>query len=92
LRNTTKNGLEYGRGSINCSSVVVFVDFDYTSDLNKSRSFTCYVFTLFGCTISWKATLQLTVALFTIEAKYIIATKVTNEAIWLKGFVGDFGL
>ena len=51
-----------------------------------------YVFTLFGCTISWKATLQSTIALSTTEAEYMVATEAVKESIWLKGLVSDLGL
>ena len=37
--------------------VVGYVDSDYAGDLDKRRSLTGYIFTVFGCTISWKATL-----------------------------------
>ncbi|RDY12700.1 hypothetical protein CR513_02471, partial [Mucuna pruriens] len=49
---------------------VGYVDSDYGGDLVRRRSLTCYVFTLYECAISWKATLQPTITLFTIEAKY----------------------
>ena len=51
-----------------------------------------YVFTLSGCTISWKATLQSTIALSTTEAEYMVATEAVKESIWLKGLVSDLGL
>ena len=51
-----------------------------------------YVYTLSGCAISWKATLQSTVALSTIEAEYMALTEAANEAIWLRGLVQDLGL
>ena len=48
--------------------VVGYVDSDYAGDLDKRRSLTGYVFTIGGCAISWKVSLQSTVALLTIEA------------------------
>ena len=71
--------------------IVGYVDFDYDEDWDK-RSLTGYVFTLCGSVISWKATLQSIVALSTIKAKYMAATKAVKETIWLKGLVGDLGL
>ena len=63
-----------------------YVDADYAGDLDKRRSLTRYVFTLFGCTVSWKAQLQLVVAFFTTEVEYIAATEGVKEAICgLKG-------
>ena len=57
LRGTANVVLVYYRAFTNSSSVVGFVDSDYAVDLDKNRSLTGYVFILFGCTISWKATL-----------------------------------
>jgi hypothetical protein len=62
------------------------VDSDYAGDLDKRRSLTGFVFTLSGCAISWKATLQSTIALSTIEVKAV------KEAIWLRDLVSDLGL
>ncbi|PHT38252.1 hypothetical protein CQW23_21825 [Capsicum baccatum] len=45
----------------------------------------CYVFTISGCAINWKATLQNTVALSTTEAEYMVITEAFKETIWLKG-------
>jgi hypothetical protein len=50
------------------------------------------VFTLSGCAISWKATLQSTVALSTTKAEYMAAAEAVKEAIWLRGLVSDLGL
>jgi hypothetical protein len=92
LRGTADVGLVYDRASTDSSNFVGFVDSHYAGDLDKRRSLTGYVFTLFGCTISWKATLQSTVALSTTEAEYMAVTEAVKEAIWLKGLVGDLGL
>jgi hypothetical protein len=92
LRGTTDVGLVYHRGSGISSSVIGYVDLDYASDLDKRRSLTGFVFTLLGCAISWKATLQSTVALSTTEAEYMAAAEAVKEAIWLRGLVSDLGL
>ncbi|KAI4339466.1 hypothetical protein MLD38_024409 [Melastoma candidum] len=42
--------------------------------------------------ISWKATLQSTVALFTTEAEYMSLTAGVKEGFWLLGLVGSLGL
>ncbi|KAF3651954.1 hypothetical protein FXO37_17746 [Capsicum annuum] len=47
----------------------------------------CYVFTIGGCAINWKATLQTTIALSTTEAEYIAITEACKEFICLKGLV-----
>ena len=75
-----------------CSdSVCGYVDSDFVGDLDKRRSASGYVFTLVGGEISWMLKLQATVGQSTIEAKYIIVSHACKEAIWLKGFLGEFG-
>ena len=72
--------------------IVGYVDSDYARDLDKRRSLTRYVFTLCGNVISWKATLQSTIALSTIEAKCMTITEAVKAVIWLKGLVSQFRL
>ena len=92
LRGTMNFGLIFDRDVDLSSKVTGFVDSDYAGDLDKRRSLTGYVFTLCGSAISWKATLQSTVALSTTEAEYMAAAEAVKEAIWLKGLVNDLGL
>ncbi|KAL5551202.1 hypothetical protein UlMin_001378 [Ulmus minor] len=84
-------GLLYKRCEGSSAKLMGYVDADYAGDLDKQRSLTEYVFTLFGCTVSWKAQLQPVVALSTTEAEYIAATEGVKEAMWLKGLVGELG-
>ena len=72
--------------------IVGYVDSNYVGDLDRRKSLITYVFTLCGNVITWKITLQSIVALSTIKAKYMAATKAVKETIWLKGLVGDLGL
>ncbi|KAG8480092.1 hypothetical protein CXB51_025341 [Gossypium anomalum] len=65
--------------------VIGYIDVDFARDLNRRRSLTSYVFTIGGCAISWKVTLQTIVALSTIEAEYMAITEASKEVIWLKG-------
>ncbi|KAG8472814.1 hypothetical protein CXB51_034622 [Gossypium anomalum] len=55
--------------------VIGYVGADFAGDLDRRRSLTGYVFTIGGCAISWKATLQITVALSTTEAEYMAITE-----------------
>ncbi|KAG8499930.1 hypothetical protein CXB51_006489 [Gossypium anomalum] len=82
LRGTTDVCLQFGRTR---DGVIGYVDADFAGDLDRRRSLTSYVFTIGGCAISWKATLQTTVALSTTEAEYMAITEAYKEAIWLKG-------
>ncbi|KAG8499189.1 hypothetical protein CXB51_005621 [Gossypium anomalum] len=86
LRGTTDVCLQFGRTE---DRVIGYVDADFAGDLDRRRSLTGYVFTIGGCAISWKATLQTTVALSTTEAEYMAITEACKEAIWLKGLFSE---
>ncbi|KAG8472415.1 hypothetical protein CXB51_035361 [Gossypium anomalum] len=86
LRCTIDVCLQFGRTR---DGVIGYVDADFTGDLDRRRSLTGYVFTIGGCAISWKATLQITVALSTTEAEYMAITEACKEVIWLKGLFSE---
>lgn len=68
-----------------------YSDPDYAADIDSRRSLKGYVFVVGNALVSWKATLQPSVALSTTKAKYMALTEATKEGIWLKGLLGDFG-
>ena len=80
--------LEFGKGN---GGLIGFVDSDYSSDLNK-RSLTRFVFCLGKCVLSWKSTLQATVALSITEVEYMVLTKAIKEAIWLRDLYNKLNL
>jgi hypothetical protein len=81
LRDTSKACLKFGR---NGGGLIGYVDSDYAADLDKRRSLTGYVFTVGGCAVSWKATLQDVPAQSTTEAEYMAINEACKEAFWLK--------
>lgn len=84
--------MRYGRDSKDSGGAQGFVDTDFAGDRDRRMSLTGYVFTLFGNTVSWKASLQHVVALSTTEAEYIGITKAVKEALWLKGLINELGI
>ena len=72
--------------------IVGYCDSDYTGDLDKHRSTTGCLFTLARALVSWKSSLQSTVALFTTEVEYMAVTEAVKEANWLKGMLEDLGV
>ena len=64
----------------------------FSRSIDTRKSLTCYVFTLFSTTISWKSMLQSVVALSTTEAEYIAVTKAIKEEMWLQGILGELGV
>ena len=86
LKGTSTACLEFGRTS---DDLAGYVDSDHTGDLDKRISLAGYVFTVGSCAVSWKAKLQPTVALSTIEEEFMVVTKAVKEAIWLRGILNE---
>ena len=51
-----------------------------------------YVFTVAEYIVSWKADLQDTVALSTIETEYLATIEASKEVLWLRELVCMFGI
>jgi len=86
LRGTTNACLKFGRTD---KGLTGYVDSDFAVDLDKKRSLTGYVFTIGGCAVSWRATLQPVVALSTTEAEYMAIAEACKESVWLKGLFAE---
>ena len=61
-----------------------YIDADWGGDTETGRSTSGYIFQVAGCTIFWRSTRQVIVALSSTEAKYIGMSFATQKAIWLK--------
>ena len=93
ILDTIDVGLKFERVDNGLDQISVgYVDLDYASDLDKRRFTTSYVFTLAGGPVSWRSTLQTTVALSTTEAEYMAVADAIKEAICLHGLVEDLGI
>ena len=90
IHNTVDVGLVFEQEDN--QSVVGYCDSDFAGDLDKRRSTTGYVFTFAKAPVSWKSTLQSTVALSTTEAEYMAITEAVKEAIWLQGLLKELGV
>jgi hypothetical protein len=86
LRGTSKACLKFGKTG---EGLAGYVDSDFDADLDKRRSLTGYVFTVGGCAVSWKATLQPVVAHSTTEAEYMAIAEACKESVWLKGLYAE---
>ena len=78
MRGSNSVYFQFGR---NRDGVTGYVDSYYAGDLDKRRSLIGYVFKIGGCAISWKTTLQSTVALSTTEAEYMAVAEACTEAL-----------
>ncbi|KAE8665322.1 Detected protein of unknown function [Hibiscus syriacus] len=92
LQQTVDVGLVFEQDEALGQCTVGYVDSDYAGDLDKRRSTTGYLFTLAKAPVSWKSTLQSTVALSTTEAEYMAVSEAVKEVIWLKGLMEDLGV
>ena len=81
IQKTLDVGLIFKKDDMVGQHVVGYCDLDYVGDLDKCRSTTGYVFTLVKAPVSWKSTLQSTVALSTTEAEYIAIIEAVKKAI-----------
>ena len=81
LKGNVNFGLIYQRKRIIIGLVEGYVDSDYANDLDRRISITSYLFTVCGCTVSWKSTSQNIVTLSTIKAEYVAIVEATKEAL-----------
>lgn len=81
LKGTRGYELIYGEAE---EKITGYCDADWASDVDKRKSTTGYVFTMYGGAISWGTRRQPTVALSTTEAEYMSMVAAIQEAMWLK--------
>ncbi|GJX33996.1 hypothetical protein Tco_0245553 [Tanacetum coccineum] len=89
LKGTSDVGLNYGGEREYLVAGYSYSDYD--ADLDARRLLTSYVFTIGNFVVSWKDTLQPSIALSTTEAEYIALTEPAKEGIWLKGLIRNLG-
>ena len=71
IKGTIDVGFVFKKDFIGKHEYIGYVDSDYAGDLDKCRSITGYVFTLSQALVSWRSTLQFTIALSTTKAEYM---------------------
>ena len=69
----------------------IFVDPDYANRMD-ALSINSYVAILGGGAIAWSSKKQQTIALSTMEAKYIALTEGAKQLIWLWHFIRELGI
>ena len=72
--------------------LIGFTDADWAGDLDTCHSTSRYTFLLGGGAISWGSKTQTSPALSSMEAKYVGATRATQEAMWLRQMLSDLGI
>jgi len=85
VKDSIDRGLIFDRNKAATWNVAGFTDSDYTSDLDRRKSISEYIFTMCAGAISWKASLQPITAL-------VATTEGVKEATRLRGFVTELGV
>src|SRR5438046_2074307 len=67
-----------------------YSDADWAGDVNTRRSTTGYV-AMLNRAVAWRSQRQPTVALSTMEAKYMALTEATKELKWIRTFLAELG-
>ena len=68
-----------------------YSDADWGGDVDTHRSTSGYVFQFGNGTISWSSRKQRTVAKSLTEVEYVALSLATQETIWLRCLMKDFG-
>lgn len=88
LNHTRQVGITLGGGNL---SLEAYSDSDYAGCPFTRRSITGYVMTFGGGCVSWRARKQATVATSSTEAEYKAAYEASQEVVWLRQLLSDFG-
>lgn len=88
LRFTTSLGLVLGGKEVKLEA---YSDSDYAGCPYTRRSTTGYCHFIAGGCVSWRARKQPTVATSSTEAEYRAAYEATQDVIWLRKLLSDFG-
>lgn len=100
--NETKRVLRYLKGTKNMflklgniedknKNLYGFADADWAQNKKDRKSNSGRIFKFFGSPISWSCKKQECVALSSTEAEYISLADASQEAVWLRRLLADFG-
>ena len=78
-------------GKFNNSQLVGFADASYGMSPDQ-RSQSGMIFTLFGSIVSWASKKQETTSKSTTEAEYVSLSAATDECLWIKQLLMDWGM
>lgn len=90
LKGTIKAKLEYCK--VGNRELVGYCDADWASNCDDRRSTTGFCFKKQNGSISWNSKRQKTIALSSTEAEYMSLSAISQEALWIRQFEGEFGL
>ena len=84
LKGTADLGITYTRDLPNPNGLTAYADADWAQCTATRRSYSAYCLMLNGGAVSWKSAQQKSVASSTSEAEFVIASKASDEILWLR--------
>ena len=72
--------------------LVGFTDSDWADDPDDQKSTVGYIFSLGSGPVTWACKKQQTLALSSAEAEYRATVNASQEALWLRQILLDFGV
>jgi len=89
LKHTSDLGIIYSGGNEQLDG---YSDADFaTSDVDRRRVTSGYVFRLWGGAISWQSKKQPSVSLATGDAEYVALAQASRELMWLRSIMSELG-
>jgi hypothetical protein len=89
FRGTVQFGIHYSSGGT--PLLVGFTDSDWAGDPDDRKSTAGYVFNLGSGPVTWACKKQQAIALSSVEAEYRAAVNASQEALWLRQILSEFG-
>ena len=89
LKGTTDVSLKYRK--FKSAQLIGYSDADYAGDLDDRHSTSGNVFLMCNGAVNWLSKKQPIVTLSTAEAEYVALSTATQEAVWLRKLLKDFG-
>ena len=90
IKGSLSYGLKFSVNDDECD-LYGFSNADWARDTDNRWSTSGYVFKVDNSTVSWCSKKQATVAKSTKEAEYVALSQATQEAIYLRKLLADFG-
>ena len=90
VKTTMDYTLKYD-GKAGLDTLICYSDADFANQVDTRRSQTGYIVLLANGAVSWKSSLQKTVALSTVEAEYMSASDGCKETIWTRSLLSELG-
>jgi hypothetical protein len=89
IQGTTNFGIQYSSGA---SQLVGFTDSDWAGSVDDRKSTSGFVYCLGSAPVTWSCKKQSAIALSSAEAEYRAAVLASQEVLWLRQLLTEFGI